>query len=485
MVLNKYDVLIIGAGIAGLYAAMQLPPSKKVLVVCKDIPWECNTFYAQGGMATALNEEDVPLHVSDTMAAGAYHNVKEAVEILSRTSLKTTADIIGKGMAFDRADDGHILYTREAAHSVERIIHAGGDATGRYMHYFMMQQNVHRLQKNTLVYDLLIENGRCYGVKATVNYEPTTIYADDVIIASGGIGSLYAYNTNSRTVSADIHGICVEKGIALSDMEFMQFHPTVFVDTPFARKLLLTEALRGEGAHVVDEDGERFLFEYDTRGELASRDIVARGIFKHKRKSGKQVYLDFSMFEKQWFEHRFPNITRTFASLGYDFPKDRVPISPAFHYANGGITCDINGSIPGMEGLYVIGEAARTGVHGANRLASNSLLEAVVFAKRAADHLLGRGHRQIKTPEFEKDYGNILHKENDKSHKQKLRQVMWEDIGIIRTERGLQEAKNLIYDMKNQEIGRLLQLRLNTASAIVDAALARRVSLGSHYIEEV
>ncbi|KYJ86419.1 L-aspartate oxidase [Sulfurovum riftiae] len=462
---------------------MQLPKSKKVLVVCKDIPWECNTFYAQGGMATALDENDVPLHVSDTMAAGAYHNIREAVEILSRTSLETTPDIIEKGMEFDRAEDGHILYTKEAAHSVERIVHAGGDATGRYMHYFMMVQNRHQLQKNTLVYDLLIENGRCYGVKATVNYEPTTIYADDVIIASGGVGSLYAYNTNSRTVSADIHGICVEKGIELSDMEFMQFHPTVFVDTPYARKLLLTEALRGEGAHVVDEDGERFLFEYDERGELASRDIVARGIFKHKRNTGKQAYLDFSMFEEKWFEQRFPNITRTFAALGYHFPKDRVPISPAFHYANGGIKCDVNGCIPGMEGLYVIGEAARTGVHGANRLASNSLLEAVVFAKRAIDHLLGRGHQQIKTPEFEKDYGNILHKENDKSYKQKLRQVMWEDIGIIRTTQGLHEAKNLIYDMKNHEIGRLLQLRLNTASAIVEAVLARTESLGSHYME--
>ena len=482
--MDKYDVLIIGAGIAGLYAAIQLPKSKKVLVVCKDIPWECNTFYAQGGMTTALNAADVPVHVEDTLVAGAYHNNKEAVEIMSQTSLATTADIIAQGMEFDKDEEGNILYTKEAAHSTERIVHAGGDATGRYMHYFMMVQNKHQLQKNTLVYDLLIENGRCYGVKATVNYEPTTIYADDVIIASGGVGSLYALNTNSRTVSADIHGICVEKGIALSDMEFMQFHPTVFVDTPYARKLLLTEALRGEGAHVVDEDGRRFLFDYDARGELASRDIVARGIFNHKRKTGKQTYLDFSMFEEEWFEHRFPNITRTFGALGYHFPKDKVPVSPAFHYANGGIKCDTNGCIEGMEGLYVIGEAAATGVHGANRLASNSLLEGVVFAKRAVDHLLGRGHQQIKTPEFEKDYGNILHKENDKTYKQKLRKVMWDDVGIIRTTKDLHEAKNLIYDMKNHEIGRLLQLRLNTSSAIVEAALARKESLGSHYMED-
>lgn len=482
--MKKFDLIIIGAGIAGLYAAMKIPPTMKVLVVCKDIPWECNTFYAQGGIVTALDESDIPLHIQDTIKAGAGHNDPHAVGIMSKESPRLREELISLGMEFDRADDGHLLYTKEAAHSASRILHAGGDATGRYMHFFMMQNNPHLLQRNTLVYDLLIEGGRCYGIRAMVNYRPTTIYADNVLIASGGIGSLYAYNTNSRTVSADIHGICIEKGIELDDMEFMQFHPTVFVKTPFARKLLLTEALRGEGAYVVDENGHRFLLDYDDRGELASRDIVSRAIFDYKRKTGLEVYLDFSMFEKEWFQKRFPNITHTFKALGYDLPKDRVPISPAFHYANGGIVCDDRGRIPGMEGLYVAGEAARTGVHGANRLASNSLLEAAVFAKRAAEDIIGKSSYTGNLPHFDKDYDTQLKKEHDKEYKYQLRDIMWKDAGIIRNRKGLLEAKNFIYDIKNRDIGRLLQLRLNTAASIVESALARKESLGSHYMED-
>jgi len=275
----------------------------------------------------------------------------------------------------------------------------------------------------------------------------------------------------------------VEKGIELMDMEFMQFHPTVFVDTPFARKLLLTEALRGEGAHVVGESGNRFLFDYDERGELASRDIVSRGIFDYKRKTGESVYLDFSMFDEKWFRERFPNISQTFEGLGFYFPKDRVPISPAFHYANGGIATDTYGRVPCIDGLYAVGEAARTGVHGANRLASNSLLEGMVFPKRAVDHILGESQHREEIPRFDKDYDNILHQENDRKYKHQLRQIMWKDVGIIRTQKGLMEAKNFIYDVKNREIGRLLELRLNTAASIVNAALARKESLGSHYVE--
>ena len=481
--MKQVDVLVIGAGIAGLYTAMNLPEGLETLVVCKDVPWECNTFYAQGGMVTALDEADVPVHIEDTLRAGAYHNLPEAVEILSRESLRVTPDILARGMMFDTDEAGALLYTREGAHSSSRILHAGGDATGRYMHYFLMSQNRHKLQRNTLVYDLLIEDGRCYGVRAMVNYKPTTILARHVVIASGGIGSLYAYNTNSRTVSADIHGICVEKGIELADMEMMQFHPTVFVKTPYARKLLLTEALRGEGAHVVDEEGRRFLFDYDERGELASRDIVSRSIFDYHRTTGKEAYLDFSMFEEAWFRERFPNITHTFDALGYHFPQDRVPISPAFHYANGGIACDLDTRIPGIRGLYVVGEAARTGVHGANRLASNSLLEGLVYARRAAETIAGSTLASSSLPRFDKDYDTMLHEENDKAYKQKLRHIMWKDVGIIRTRKGLHEARNFIFDTKNRRIGRLLELRLNTAGAIVEAALARKESLGAHYIE--
>jgi len=482
--IKKYDIIIIGAGLAGLYLAINLPKNKNVLVLCKDIPWECNTFYAQGGIVTALDKEDVKLHIQDTINAGAGHNVKKAVEVLSNDSIEIREDFLKLGMPFDVDEEGNLLYTKEAAHSSSRILHAGGDATGRYMHKFLMDLNPHKLQKNTLVYDLLIEEGRCYGVRAMINYKPYTLYSSNVVIASGGIGSLYKYNTNSRTVSADIHGICVEKGIELKDMEFMQFHPTVFVKTPFARKLLLTEALRGEGAHIVDEDGYRFLFDYDERGELASRDIVSRSIFLYKRKTGKKVYLDFSMFEKSWFKKRFPNITKTFSDLGYDLPKDKVEISPAFHYANGGITCDLYGRVPGIKGLYVIGEAARTGVHGANRLASNSLLEGAVFAKRAANAIINDNNCLEKCPNFDKDYDTLLHEKNDKKYKHQLRDIMWKDVGIVRTKKGLLEAKNFIYDTKSKKIGRLLELRLNTAASIVMAALNREESLGSHYIEK-
>ncbi|MFZ5375650.1 MAG: L-aspartate oxidase, partial [Campylobacterota bacterium] len=371
----RYDVVIIGSGVAGLYTAIGLPETLRVLVINKSYPWECNTYYAQGGVTTAYDDEDIPSHVADTLDAGAGMCNVEAVRLMSGHSQEVIRDLIERGFLFDRDEEGHLLYTKEAAHSRSRILHAGGDATGRYLHFFLLQQNPHPMLSDATVVDLLIENGRCCGVEVVSEGKRRLIRADNVVIASGGVGSLYEFHTNASTISGDLQGICLEKGIALESMEMTQFHPTVFVANNWARKLLLTEALRGEGAHVVDENGYRFLFEYDARGELAPRDIVSRAIFDYRQRTGKQAYLSCEHFESEYFKERFPNIYKSLNDLGFHLPKERVPISPAFHYAVGGIKTDLHGSVPGIEGLYAVGEAASTGVHGANRLASNSLLE--------------------------------------------------------------------------------------------------------------
>lgn len=476
----RYDVVIIGSGIAGLYAAIALPETLKVLLINKAYPWECNTYYAQGGVTTAYNDDDISLHVQDTLDAGAGMCNAEAVRLMSETSQQVIGDLIARGFAFDKDEEGHLLYTKEAAHSRSRILHAGGDATGRHLHFFLLQQNPHPMLSDTTVVDLLMEEDQCCGVEVISEGSRKTILADNVIIASGGVGSLYEYHTNAHSISGDLHGICIEKGIELESMEMMQFHPTVFVANDWARKLLLTEALRGEGAHVVDDNGYRFLFEYDPRGELAPRDIVSRAIFDYKQRSGRQVYLSCEHFESGYFQERFPNIYKSLKDLGFHLPKDRVPISPAFHYAVGGIKSDLEGKVPGVRGLYAIGEAASTGVHGANRLASNSLLEGLVFAKRAAESILFRPHKSCGGPFCVGT--EPLEMAGDKEKKDELRRIMWANVSIVRTPEGLKKAHGVIMRMLGEEIGRLLRLRLLCARCIVESAMKRTESIGVHYI---
>ncbi len=477
-----YDVVIVGAGIAGLYAAAHIPKEKHVLIINKRETFKCNSFYAQGGIALAKDEADIPLHIKDTLAAGAGLCDEDAVKILSQNSRAVIDELISMGFEFDKDKEGNLLYTKEAAHSRERILHAGGDATGRYMHYFLLEQNPHPMLGNTRVVDLLIEDGKCYGVTVLEHRKLRNIYAKNVILASGGVGSLYEYHTNAPTISADMQGLCVEKGIALENMEMMQFHPTVFVNSDLAQKLLLTEALRGEGATIEDEEGRRFLFDYDDRGELASRDIVSKSIFDNVAKTGTKVYLNMNNFDEHYFMHRFPNIYKKFHAIGYDVPTQRVPISPAFHYAIGGIKTDIDGHIPGIEGLYAVGEIASTKVHGANRLASNSLLEGLVFSKRAVEKILS-DELAYEPKEFETTGETMSYKE-DKAKKNLLRRIMWEKVGVIRTKEGLNEAQRQINALLNEKIGKLLKFRLLTAREIVNAALKREESIGVHYIKK-
>jgi len=273
-----YDYLIIGAGIAGLNAARYIPKDKKVLIVCKKSPWECNTFFAQGGVVRARDKKDIPYHIQDTLNAGVNLNNKKAVQILSEESIDVINNIIQHGFKFDTNKAGKLAYTKEAAHSTSRILHADGDATGRMLHMFLLEQCPHQIVTNSIVIDLLYEDGVCYGATLIQDNKEKQIYAHNTIIASGGVGSIYRYHTNSTTIAGDIQGICVEKGLKLKDMEMMQFHPTVFVDSPNSRKQLLTEALRGEGAIVEDEDGYAFLQDYHTDAELAPRDVVSRSI---------------------------------------------------------------------------------------------------------------------------------------------------------------------------------------------------------------
>lgn len=476
----RYDVVIIGSGVAGLYTAIALPKHLKVLIINKSNPWECNTYYAQGGVTTAYNDDDIPSHVQDTLDAGAGMCNATAVKLMSENSQGVIRDLIGRGFQFDCDEEGNLLYTKEAAHSRSRILHAGGDATGRYLHFFLLGQNPHPMLSDTTVIDLLIENNRCCGVEVVSGGNRRTILADNVVIASGGVGSLYEYHTNAFTISGELHGICIEKGIELESMEMMQFHPTVFVANNWARKQLLSEALRGEGAHVIDENGYRFLFEYDPRGELAPRDIVSRAIFDYRQRTQKEVYLSCEHFEGEYFKERFPNIYKSLNDLGFHLPKERVPISPAFHYAVGGIKTNLDGSIPGIKGLYAAGEAASTGVHGANRLASNSLLEGLVFAKKAAESILANPSKGCSEAFGPSDEPVEL--DGDKEKKDELRRIMWENVSIKRTPKGLATALDAIEKMLLSPVGRLLRLRLLTARSIVISAQNRHESIGVHYI---
>jgi L-aspartate oxidase len=481
-----YDVVIIGSGIAGLYAAANIPTDKKVLVICKDDPQMCNTWYAQGGITTVRDAEDIALYVKDTYEAGARMGKIKVIHGVAKESQAVVADLISRGMKFDTDTQGNLLYTKEAAHSTNRILHAGGDATGARLHEFLTSINPHPILSRKNVVDLLVEDGHCYGVTVMEccgeekGYVLENIYAKCVMIASGGVGGLYAFHTNARTISGEIHGICIDKGITLDSMEMMQFHPTVFVNNDYARKVLLTEALRGEGATIVNDQGERIVFRYDPRGELAPRDIVSRAIFDYQQKEG-QVYLSCQNFSHDEFCERFPTVYASMKEAGYELPKDLIPISPAFHYAMGGIVCDEEGKIPHYDNLYVIGEAASTGLHGGNRLASNSLLEGLVFAQRATRDWLGS---DVLFHEKTFDCTNeIMGMKEDKIIKNALRELMWKSVGIVRTKGGLQEALGIINHWLDCEIGRIIRLRLLTAKAIVEAALRRKLSTGAHYIK--
>ena len=480
-----YDYLIIGTGVAGLNAARMIPKDKKVLVVCKKTPWECNTFWAQGGIVRAKNTKDIPVHIQDTLTAGVFLNDTEAVRTLSQNSIDAIDDLIDNGLVFDKNEKGELAFTKEAAHSTNRILHLDGDATGRELHVFLLKECPHEIIIDSIVIDLLYEDGICYGAHLISEGKDKIVYAHNTIIASGGVGSIYRYHTNSTTIAGDIQGICIEKGIPLKDMEMMQFHPTVFIENNKARKQLLSEALRGEGATIQDEEGYEFLKDYHKDKELAPRDVVSRAIYDYSKKTGSKIYLSFKNFSKIFFKKRFPNIYKNLKELGYELPFERVPISPAFHYSMGGIEVNLHSKLKNTKNLYAVGEVASTGVHGANRLASNSLLEGLVFSKLAVTNALEENFKidlnLYKLKDHQPHY--VLQKSSDKAIKNGLRNLMWTNVGIVRQRQELIDAYDEVESYLEEEIGRLLFLRLLTAKSIIKSAINRKNSIGAHYIK--
>ncbi len=489
--MDRVDFLVIGAGIAGLSAAIRLADAGSVLVVTKEELAESNTAYAQGGIAVAMSgSEDVALHLKDTVAAGDGLVNREAARVLVSAGPERVEELLAWGTAFDRAaKSGELLRTREGAHSLSRILHANGDATGREIAVSLLRHVREipqiELREWTTSVDLLVDGGRVVGATLLDGEGGlSVVQARAVLLASGGAGQVYSDTTNPAVATGDGIAMAYRVGAAVSDMEFYQFHPTAF-SAPGAPRFLLSEALRGEGAYLVNAKGERFMERYHPLLELAPRDVVARAI-THEGMEGP-VYLDMRHVPEN-LQARFPGISAFLAKQHLDLGKDLIPVRPAAHYLMGGVKTDVEGRTT-LPGLYAAGEVACTGVHGANRLASNSLLEGLVFGVTAAETMVAEApadQADLPIAPSAADKG-ITPEAATERWIEALRGLMWKYAGLLREEAGLREAKRgldaLAATMPRGLYRRALEARnLHTvAELIVAAALGRKESRGAHY----
>jgi L-aspartate oxidase len=381
------DFLVIGSGIAGLRAAISLAETGDVVMLTKADPRESNTGYAQGGIAAAIGPDDSPdLHFSDTMAAGDGLCVDEAVRVLVTDGPRYVKELIAWGVAFDRDSEGAPALGREAAHSVRRVLHARdtpGREIGRVLWQKVQSHPRVRVYDDALAMSLLMRDGECRGA-AFIGRDGKLEQVDAArtLIATGGAGQVFRETTNPAIATGDGIAMAFEAGARVTDLEFIQFHPTA-LSVEGAPRFLISEALRGEGAWLVNAEGERFVHRYEPAGDLASRDLVARAIVREVERTNAPVYLSIAHLDADYVRRRFPAITEACRQAGLDLATDRIPVSPAAHYVMGGIETDLDGRTS-IASLFAAGEAACTGVHGANRLASNSLLEGLVFGARAA-----------------------------------------------------------------------------------------------------
>ncbi|MCS6131737.1 UNVERIFIED_ORG: L-aspartate oxidase [Clostridium botulinum] len=384
MVRNKFvDVLVVGSGVSGLYCALNLNENLNVLVVCKSSVTCTNTYLAQGGISTSISKEDIPVFIEDTLKAGQYKNDLKAVEVLANESMSNIKNLISLGVNFDKNDDGTLNYTKEGAHSVNRIVHTK-DNTGESVAKVLIEQAKEKenimICENTYFVDIIENENKCIGGILLKDNDQINVYAKNVVLATGGIGGLFSDSTNQRILKGDSLAIAKKHDIKVKDINYIQIHPTVFYDEGnFDRRFLISESLRGEGGKLLNINGDRFI------NELLPRDVVSKAVYEEMKKTDSEyVYLDITFLDKDYIMNRFSSIYKECLKRGTDITKDYIKVSPAQHFFMGGVEVDIN-AVTSMKNLYAVGETSCTGIHGANRLASNSLLEGLVFSKRCAN----------------------------------------------------------------------------------------------------
>ena len=507
----ELPVVVVGAGLAGLTVALHLAKTRRVVVLAKRQLEEAATAWAQGGIVGVLGSDDsIASHVRDTQEAGAGLVDQHTAEFIAQHSAAAVEWLVERGVPFSPDPEGPLglHLTREGGHAVRRIAHAA-DATGKAIHDVLLDEarqhpNI-TLRERWIAIDLITGRhlkkadttspDRCYGVYALDidGKQVETLAASAVVLASGGVGKVYRYTTNPDTSTGDGIAMAWRVGCRIGNMEFVQFHPTCLYH-PQERSFLITEALRGEGAILRLPDGTRFMKDHDERGELAPRDIVARAIdFEMKKHGLDHVWLDATHLDGDFLREHFPTIYARCLSLGIDITQQPIPVVPAAHYTCGGVVTDLHGRTD-LPGLYAVGETTYTGLHGANRLASNSLLECVVLGRTCADDILARtADAQTKLPAWDESQVEDADEEVVISHNwDELRLVMWNYVGIVRTTRRLERALHRIKLLRSEiddyyanfRVTRdLLELRnlVDCAELIVRSALARRESRGLHF----
>jgi len=490
------DFIIVGSGIAGLRAAVELAPAGDIIIITKADPSESNTEYAQGGIAAAIGPDDSPeLHARDTLLAGDGLCDERAVRVLCDEGPRYTRELIAWGARFDRDAQGNPALASEGAHTVRRVLHAS-DATGREIGRVLWERassNARiRVLKNTLAVGAMVEDGRCLGVRfIDERGEAGRAIGRATLLATGGAGQVFEETTNPAVATGDGVALAFRAGARVADMEFVQFHPTV-LDAKDAPRFLLSEALRGEGARLVDAAGEAFMSRYHPSADLAPRDIVSRSIVLEAARTGAPIFLSLRHLNADEVHRRFPTIAATCLRAGFDLARDPIPVGPAAHYMMGGVETDLEGrtSVPG---LFAAGEAACTRVHGANRLASNSLLEGLVFGARAGRAMAG--------PLRDADLPAPIHRDTPapppcaarELHEADIRALMWKSVALFRAGRDLRDAVSVLHEQEAALVDRLASRPVmdhggwrrasivTVAALIAKAALRREESRGGHF----